>query len=96
MTSVQKRIFNNIGVCMATLIVSSCSSSPAQIQQDSLLTLQTPPHKCFKQTPGGRLHPAEFFTCDKSKNQCYCTGASEETTKRSIPSNVNSGGSNHA
>ena len=69
-----KNALNFIRVIMIASLITSCSLSPAQIQQDSLLNLQEAPHKCFKQTSSNRFHPPQFFTCEKMKKQCCIKG----------------------
>ena len=65
-----KSIIPMLWVYTATLTISSCISSPAEKQQDSSLTLQSPPHQHFQQLNGDELHPAQYFTCGKIDNPC--------------------------
>lgn len=51
-------------------ILSACTPSLSEKEQDAAFNLSTPPHKHFQQFNGNEFHPAEYFTCGGMGNPC--------------------------
>jgi len=90
------KIIHAIEITIAILMLSSCAINQDQIEQDSRLKLQVPPHHCFKQLSGNRLRPDEFVTCDDVKEQCCCKKGYKSIVKQKVSLTTHSGGNHHA
>jgi hypothetical protein len=52
------------------IVLSGCTPSQAEKEQDAAFNLSSPPHKHFQQFNDNEFHPAEYFTCGEIGNPC--------------------------
>jgi len=63
---VDKFIFADLGI----ILISGCTLSQADKEQNAALHLINPPQQSFQQWKASKTHPVEYFTCGELSTLC--------------------------